>query len=77
METTISRDRRYGELEHLVMVPGHAIWIGREKQRIEDDDEWVLQPAQKGGSVRTFIKHIQEGVRVMKEDPVALLVFSG
>jgi hypothetical protein len=77
METTIDRDDRFGRLSHMVMVPGHSIWTGRDKELIENDDEWVLQPIQRGGSVRTFVKHIREGVRVLQDDPSALLVFSG
>lgn len=77
IEVTIQRDPRMEKLDHMVMVPGHAIWIGHDPTRVEDDEDWVLEPMQKGGSVRTFIRHLEEGVRVMKEDPGALLVFSG
>lgn len=27
----------------------------------ENDEDWVLQPIQKGGSVKTFYKHIERG----------------
>lgn len=27
----------------------------------EHDDDWILQPIQKGGSVNTFFKHISTG----------------
>lgn len=64
-------------LNHLVMVPGHAIWIGNDVDKVEDDKEWVLEGMQKGGSVRTFMKHLEMGVEVMREDEGALLVFSG
>ncbi len=59
------------------MVPGHAIWIGQDPHNAEDDDEWILENMQKGGSVKTYIKHIKEGVQIMERDPQALLVFSG
>jgi hypothetical protein len=60
------------------MVPGHAIWIGHDAAKVEQDSEWVLQDMQKGGgSVRTFLRHLEMGVEVMKEDERALLVFSG
>jgi hypothetical protein len=32
---------------------------------------------QKGGSVRTFLRHVEMGVEAMKEDEDALLIFSG
>jgi len=59
------------------MVPGHAIWVGHDADKVEEDSEWVLENMQKGGSVRTFMKHIEMGVEVMKEDERSLLVFSG
>lgn len=77
IETTVERDTRYTELDHLIMVPGHAIWVGNDVARITDDDQWILEPMQKGGSVRTYVKHIEEGVERLKSDPRALLVFSG
>jgi hypothetical protein len=66
-----------GELDHMVMVPGHAIWLGGDKGRVEEDGEWVLDPMQRGGSVRTFLRHVEMGVEAVKEDERALLVFSG
>lgn len=77
IERTINRDIRMEKLEHMVMVPGHAIWTGSDPSKVAEDGEWVLEPMQRGGSVRTFLRHLEEGVRVMKEDPGALLVFSG
>jgi hypothetical protein len=74
---SIERDGRYEALDHLVMVPGHSIWIGHDVDRIELDEEWILEPIQKGGSVKTYVKHIREGARILAEDPRALLVFSG
>jgi hypothetical protein len=77
IEDTIDRDPRIKALDHLVMVPGHAIWVGHDSDKVEEDGEWVLEGMQKGGSVRTFLKHLEMGVEVMKEDEGALLVFSG
>lgn len=77
IERTINRDPRFQELDHLIMVPGHAIWVGNDVEAIEDDDQWVLQSMQKGGSVKSYIRHIEKGAELMREDPKALLVFSG
>ncbi|EIW68765.1 hypothetical protein TREMEDRAFT_22767, partial [Tremella mesenterica DSM 1558] len=74
---TIERDERLKKLNHLIIVPGHAIWIGNDVDKIENDDEWILQDMQKGGSVKTFLKHLKEGVERMKVDEKSLLVFSG
>lgn len=48
-------------LEHLVIVPGHAVWHGRTKEEAVQDENWVLEDIQKGGSVQTFIKHVMKG----------------
>lgn len=77
IETTVDRDQRFAELEHLIMVPGHAIWLGHDASKVEEDDQWILEPIQKGGSVKTYVKHIREGVERLRQDPKALLVFSG
>lgn len=61
----------------MIMVPGHAIWIGHDPDRIEEDDQWVLENMQKGGSVKTYIKHIKESIKILQGDPKALIVFSG
>lgn len=77
VETTIHRDARMADVDHLVLVPGHAVWTGYDPSIVEDDTEWVLQDFQKGGSIKTFIKHIQQGTDMLASDPRTLLVFSG
>ncbi|SPO22496.1 uncharacterized protein UTRI_01174 [Ustilago trichophora] len=64
-------------LNHLVIVTGHAIWAGCDVKGKENDENWVLEDYQKGGSVKTFYKHIEKGLQLTNEDPNALLVFSG
>ena len=77
IEATIDRDPRYEDLDHLILVPGHALWIGTDPEKVEEDDQWILEAMQKGGSVKTYIKHIREGVEQLRGDTRALLVFSG
>jgi len=77
IETTIERDKRFEQLDHMIMVPGHAIWVGNDPSKIMKDEEWVLETMQKGGSVKTFVKHIEESASLLRKDPNALLVFSG
>lgn len=49
-------------LNHLIVVPGHAIWKGSRPELRMDDNEWVLEPYQKGkGRVRAFFSHIVRG----------------
>ena len=49
-------------LNHLILVPGHAIWKGGDPQLRRDVDQWVLEPYQKvGGRVDAFFAHIQRG----------------
>jgi hypothetical protein len=77
IETTIERDARFEELDHLVMVPGHSIWVGHDAAKVAEDGEWVLEGMQKGGAVKTFRRHIEVGVEQLEADPHALLIFSG
>ena len=46
-------------LDHLIIVPGHAIWKGVDPARRTQDSEWILEPYQKGaGKTRVFWDHI-------------------
>ncbi|KAH9954912.1 hypothetical protein BGW80DRAFT_1397374 [Lactifluus volemus] len=65
-------------LNHLVIVPGHAIWIGARADDAEDEDSWLLAPYQRGrGRPSIFRAHISLGSQIATEDSRALLVFSG
>ncbi|KAF8499596.1 hypothetical protein F5888DRAFT_1683725 [Russula emetica] len=65
-------------LDHLVIVPGHAIWIGAREVDAEVEDSWLLASYQKGRRRPTvFRTHISRGSQIATEDPRALLVFSG
>ena len=61
IENTIERTEEMAGLTHLVMVAGHAIWKGSDPNARANDSDWVLTPIQRGGSVRTFFKHIEAG----------------
>ncbi|KDN45066.1 hypothetical protein K437DRAFT_256721 [Tilletiaria anomala UBC 951] len=65
------------KLNHLVLVVGHAIWAGTNFAGRMSDDNWVLEQYQRGGSVKTFWKHIERGIQIANKDKRALLVFSG
>lgn len=61
IETLPSRRSASG-LDHLVIVPGHAIWIGARSEDAEDEDSWLLAPYQRGrGRPSIFRAHISRG----------------
>lgn len=65
-------------LTHLVMVAGHAVFVGVAwtPGSVADEANWVLE-AYQAGQVGTMVAHIQAGVAAAADDPAALLVFSG
>ena len=59
---TVDRDPALRVLDHLIMVPGHAIWKGTDPSRILDEDDWLLESYQRGGGrVEAFYNHIARG----------------
>ncbi|KAH9963816.1 hypothetical protein BC827DRAFT_1191203 [Russula dissimulans] len=78
VETLPTRPPTVEGLDHLVIVPGHAIWIGALSEDAEVEDSWLLAQYQKGrGRPSIFRAHISRGSEIATEDPRALLVFSG
>lgn len=77
VETTIHRDERMMHVNHLVVVPGHAVWTGTEATKASLDDDWVLERMQRGGSVKTYMQHIKRATDLLQSDPYSLVVFSG
>ncbi|KAG6812541.1 hypothetical protein H0H92_002310 [Tricholoma furcatifolium] len=60
--STISRDPAVRNLNHLIVVPGHAIWKGTNPELRLREDQWVLEPYQMGGGrVSAFFAHIFRG----------------
>ncbi|CAG8577842.1 10355_t:CDS:2 [Cetraspora pellucida] len=64
-------------LQDLIIVAGHAIYLGNGLEKVEQDNNWILEDFQKGGAVKTFLNHIRKGVELTQQNPKALLVFSG
>ncbi|EKM80782.1 hypothetical protein AGABI1DRAFT_126823 [Agaricus bisporus var. burnettii JB137-S8] len=61
---TVTRPRSLKDLNHLVVIPGHAIWIGNDTGKRLDDSEWILEPYQKGKArLEALYQHIQRGKR--------------
>lgn len=49
-------------LDHLIVVPGHAIWKGVDPGKRTQDSEWILKSYQKGvGKTQVFWEHIAVG----------------
>ncbi|CAE6459224.1 unnamed protein product [Rhizoctonia solani] len=75
---TVSYNHSEPELDHLIMVAGHAIWKGGDPASYEQDSEWVLDVAQAGrGNPKAFYAHIAKGAELALGDKNSLLVFSG
>ena len=63
-------------VSHLVIVAGHAVWLGHSSPPEQLEADWILEPYQHGQTA-TFKQHIQRGSELAVKDPSALLVFSG
>lgn len=72
------RPASYAALSKLVIVAGHAIYVGRnwEPMALRNESGWVLERFQKG-QVATFLSHIERGVKMTQNDSNTLLLFSG
>ena len=71
---TLQRDPALEGIDHLIMVPGHAIWKGTNLEARLDEDQWVLEPYQRGGGrVSAFFRHIVAGYVVYALHAYSLL----
>jgi hypothetical protein len=64
------------DLENLVLVAGHAVYIADNFQDPVSDRSWLLQDFQKG-EPPFYIEHICHGVELADKDRKSLLIFSG
>jgi hypothetical protein len=64
------------ELANLILVAGHAVYVGHDFLRPESDRNWFLQPFQRG-EPPFYVEHIRAGVDLAARDSSSLLVFSG
>lgn len=75
---TISYNTSVSQLDHLIIVAGHAIWKGGDIMDHSKDSSWVLDTAQEGhGNPDAFYAHIAKGAQIAMRDQRSLLVFSG
>jgi hypothetical protein len=62
--STVHRPHKHSRLNHLIVVPCHAIWRGVDAASRLDEDDWVLEPYQKGSKrIAAFYDHIAQGYR--------------
>jgi hypothetical protein len=69
-------NQHWKDLENLIIVAGHAIYVADNFDDPIKDDNWFLQSFQKGEPA-FYIEHILNGVNLAVEDSKSLLVFSG
>lgn len=69
-------DRGWNDLETLILVAGHAIYVAPDFASPRADGSWILQSFQKG-EPPCYIEHIEAGIRLATDDAASLLVFSG
>ncbi|KAI0737622.1 hypothetical protein C8Q80DRAFT_1114973 [Daedaleopsis nitida] len=75
---TLPRQHALEDVDHLIMVPGHAIWKGTTADARLDESQWVLESYQRGGGrVAAFNRHISTAAELAHGDEHSLLVFSG
>ncbi|KAJ7782827.1 hypothetical protein B0H16DRAFT_1494517 [Mycena metata] len=68
------------KLNHLVVVPGHAIWVGTNPGLRTEPKEWAFrsyQTGQESSRLEVFFKHISTAAQIALEDERSLVVFSG
>jgi hypothetical protein len=64
------------DLDKLVLVAGHAVYVGKDFVAPERDEQWWLQDFQRG-EPPFYIEHIRAGVELAASQPHSLLVFAG
>mmetsp|Transcript_11004 Transcript_11004/g.30176 ORF Transcript_11004/g.30176 Transcript_11004/m.30176 type:complete len:315 (+) Transcript_11004:353-1297(+) len=65
-------------LKRLVLVAGHAVYVGRDYSEAAHESSWYLESYQKvPGEAQSFLDHIRLGIQEAAADPEAMLLFSG
>uniref|UniRef100_A0A7S0S546 DUF218 domain-containing protein n=1 Tax=Chlamydomonas leiostraca TaxID=1034604 RepID=A0A7S0S546_9CHLO len=65
-------------LKNLILVAGHAVFVGTDYHAAQYESSWFLEEYQKvPGEAQSFVDHIALGVKEASRDPTAMLLFSG
>ena len=68
----------FPDARDLVVVCGHAVFVGSDFTRADDEASWFLEEYQKTeGQGRALMAQMRAGVHAIASNPEALLVFSG
>ncbi|MDE1855025.1 MAG: hypothetical protein KGH57_01745 [Candidatus Micrarchaeota archaeon] len=70
----VSGFKDYRSLQELVIVPGHAVYVGKEKEHANNDDYWL---GGFRGEAPYYTQHALAGVDIAGKLSKSLLVFSG
>jgi hypothetical protein len=67
------------ETQNLIIVPGHAIYFGKEKNQCYLSEYWLgtYSGYLYEDEVNMYIDHIRQGLIHLSNDPLSFLVFSG
>src|ERR1017187_805405 len=63
-------------LDKLILVAGHAVYVGESLDPPDRDEHWVLKGFQRGEPPQ-YIEHVRFGVDLAASKPNSLLLFSG
>lgn len=69
-------DHHWDDLDSLILIPGHAIYVAPDFERPYQDESWALEPYQQG-ETRFFLEHVTTGIELAESQSDALLIFSG
>ena len=69
-------DEKIKELKSLIIVPGHAVYIGTDAVYTEIDEHWLGRFGYYGEG-RLYTEHTCAGVFLANRDEEAMLIFSG
>ncbi|MBM3237169.1 hypothetical protein FJZ31_12830 [Candidatus Poribacteria bacterium] len=76
-----AKDSHLGQIVHLIIVPGHAIYIGSDRSQVyfSGENNWVgtYVGYRYEDEVLLYIDHIRCGIIEANEDSSSFLVFSG
>ncbi|KAJ1969807.1 hypothetical protein IWQ62_000385 [Dispira parvispora] len=76
---TGAEDSRYHMLAELIVVPGHAVFLGNpyDKKQVKHSEAWSLESFQSTRDIDGFLEHIHTGIAELDRKNRALLMFSG